>query len=695
MRLVGFRIQNYKIVHDTGYVKVDPRITTLVGQNESGKTSIFTALWKSFNVAGAKFDRLYDYPRSRYIEDRSQVRDVTVLEFELLDDEVRDLLAQLPREPVEAPQRITCITSYDAEQGVQQALRFTPPLTASSSSTNAHDAAQAAVTIADASTGAPESVRSALAQVERATERGLLESDGQEVIGAFLSTVDRWLETDPARAVSIADAREYLVDFLAQSAQTDLGERARAWAASALPTFIYFSDYDRLVGRIHLPTYLNRRQNADTGIRSQSVLFEWSGLDPAEILTLSRQRDADETDDAFLRRRETRDTLLDTAAFTLTGDWETWWKERRHRLHFSVEGEDLVLKVSDRHNSFPVPFEERSKGFQWFFSFYLVFLAESKRAHGGAILLLDEPGLHLHPKLQHELTSLFERIADDNQLLYTTHLPFLIDENRMERIRTVHLVGNELQTTHVSNEMRPADHRDTLSPLQSALGPSVVQTLLLGKRPVILEGITDFWFLQALNDCVDAEDGMPLLSRDTILIPAGGRSRLIPLAFVVLASSDQGRSLVLLNSSREGQDEAARMRDVFGDDVPVVLCGDLLGSEGAMIEDLVPRDVYAEAAQQGRFNSPLNEEEEAAATNVAAISQLYQRTNLGEFGKAEQARTALALTDLWNRDHASVPDSTKEKARQLVEALNRHLDRFSAPPDTRAPEVPSNLLEMS
>ena len=60
MQFVGFRIRNYKVIHDTGYVKVDPHVTTFVGKNESGKTSVFTALWKSLNVAGVTFDRLYD-----------------------------------------------------------------------------------------------------------------------------------------------------------------------------------------------------------------------------------------------------------------------------------------------------------------------------------------------------------------------------------------------------------------------------------------------------------------------------------------------------------------------------------------------------------------------------------------------------------------------------------------------------------
>lgn len=674
MQFVGFRIRNYKVIHDTGYVKVDPHVTTFVGKNESGKTSVFTALWKSLNVAGVTFDRLYDYPRGLYTQDRSQQRDVTLLEFQLSDDDVESLLAGLPRKPAQRPQFLTCTASYDGEHGVRKQFAFSPKLSAPPSSTRARDALAAAAALANAETETPEDVRNALAAVQGAADKGLLETEGAAVVSACLESIDRWLETDPARAGMVTEQRAHLVEFLAEAAQSDLEEGAQAWVRTTLPRFIYFSDYDRLEGRIHLPSYLNRQRTADPAVRTQSVLFEWSGLDPEEIVALSRRRDDGESDEAFLRRREVRDTLLDTAAFTLSGDWATWWREKQHRLHFTMEDEDLVLKVSDLHNSFPVPFEERSKGFQWFFSFYLVFLAESERTHGGAILLLDEPGLHLHPHLQNELISLFERIADDNQVLYSTHLPFLIDANRMERIRTVHLTGAKPRTTRVSNEIRPADHRDTLSPLQCALGPAAVQTLLLGKRPVIVEGVTDFWILQALNHGLQAEDGLPLLHRDAVLVPAGGRSRLIPLAFVILAAPGQHRAVVLLNSSREGVEEAARLRDVFGDDVPLLTVGDLLGQPGAMIEDLVPREIYAEIAQQEQPSVPLSEDEEAAPTNVEAVAQLFRRMGIGDFNRAAQAKVALALTDRWNSDRSTIPEATKENARQLAEALNRSLE---------------------
>ena len=44
MRLVKFRIQNYKSIKDTNYCWLASDLTTLAGKNESGKTAILEAL---------------------------------------------------------------------------------------------------------------------------------------------------------------------------------------------------------------------------------------------------------------------------------------------------------------------------------------------------------------------------------------------------------------------------------------------------------------------------------------------------------------------------------------------------------------------------------------------------------------------------------------------------------------------------
>ena len=99
MKLIDFQIKNYKVIDDTESVKVDPRVTTLVGKNESGKTAVLKAMWKTRNVADAAFDKLYDYPRDRYSRDRKAAQEVTVLGFGLSSEEADDLAAQTSSAP--------------------------------------------------------------------------------------------------------------------------------------------------------------------------------------------------------------------------------------------------------------------------------------------------------------------------------------------------------------------------------------------------------------------------------------------------------------------------------------------------------------------------------------------------------------------------------------------------------------------
>jgi len=167
-------------------------------------------------------------------------------------------------------------------------------------------------------------------------------------------------------------------------------------------------EYGQLDTKIHLPTYLRLKDDpSNAKARTQTALFDWSHLDPNEILRLGRPKEQGETDEDVQRRLDERSVLLESASFELSGDWTNWWTGEGHKLVFSADGEYLTLRVSDKDNPFLIPFGERSRGFQWFFSFYLVFLVESRKAHKDAILLLDEPGLHLHPHAPREADPAF------------------------------------------------------------------------------------------------------------------------------------------------------------------------------------------------------------------------------------------------------------------------------------------------
>ena len=124
MKLISFQIKNYKVIDDTGPVKVEPNLTTLVGKNESGKTAILKALWKSRNVANVKFDKLYDFPRDRYPKERAGSQVVTVLEFGLSEQEGAALAELLPGRSGQLPTKITRINRYDGTGRMRLALRL-------------------------------------------------------------------------------------------------------------------------------------------------------------------------------------------------------------------------------------------------------------------------------------------------------------------------------------------------------------------------------------------------------------------------------------------------------------------------------------------------------------------------------------------------------------------------------------------
>jgi predicted ATPase len=61
-------------------------------------------------------------------------------------------------------------------------------------------------------------------------------------------------------------------------------------------------------------------------------------------------------------------------------------------------------RIYNRLHRMTVPFDERSAGFTWFFSFLVQFTGIREK-HKNLLILLDEPGGSLHGKAQQELAS--------------------------------------------------------------------------------------------------------------------------------------------------------------------------------------------------------------------------------------------------------------------------------------------------
>lgn len=161
------------------------------------------------------------------------------------------------------------------------------------------------------------------------------------------------------------------------------------------------------------------------------------------------------------------------------------WKEKN--LEFSINiGENNRLLTSFKENGQNIEPGKRSEGFKWYFSFLLDFNVKFGNEIKNCIILLDEPGIHLHPGGQKMLLTQIEELSKYNQIIYTSHLPFMI--NRMFPKRILY-VNKKEGKTQIIKPKKEEIFDDFL--LSSILGYNLTSLSKWGEICVFVEGITD------------------------------------------------------------------------------------------------------------------------------------------------------------------------------------------------------------
>lgn len=155
----------------------------------------------------------------------------------------------------------------------------------------------------------------------------------------------------------------------------------------------------------------------------------------------------------------------------------------------SEDGEALMLS-------------ERSNGLRWYLETFIDAQANDI-AERNVVYLLDEPGTSLHVNAQRELLSLFQHLSEKgNQVVYTTHSPYMLDlqTDGVHRIRAV--VKNTEGFTYIYKtaydaRISPDSQQDTLAPIISAIGMNLNDTFgpAKDKLNIVTEGMSDYIYL--------------------------------------------------------------------------------------------------------------------------------------------------------------------------------------------------------
>ena len=234
----------------------------------------------------------------------------------------------------------------------------------------------------------------------------------------------------------------------------------------------------------------------------------------------------------------------------------------------------------------------------------------------------------------------------------------------MDLVRVIELknrsIGTKVHTTVTASD--PAG----LLPLQEALGYDLAQSLFGQKRNLVLEGLTDYWYLDSLSELFNNDSDTGVKS-NIALVPANSASKVVYFATILHAQNLKVAALLDSDSAGEqaasqdtlvnslGNKAILRTKDVYDGSV-----------KKPEIEDLL-RDTLVEIA---RNELSWDITAQAAAQTSRPIIDIFQQ-EIGNFSKYKLAKTFMKWCQ--SNDSSSLSTQEIQAFQALFDKINKAL----------------------
>lgn len=626
MNVQQLRVRNYKSIDDTGWVDVDD-VTCIIGKNESGKTVFMEAVERlNPSYGDGEYTPYDDYPRRRWPE------------YKRRHDEEPDPVAS---------------ARLELDDGEAEA-------------------------VADAF-GGLESRTVVVTKYYDNERRWSVDVDESAFVDHLVSEHD--VPADAAGDLRTAGTLSELADAV-EAADADLPDLAEAVEAhdgelaqrageevlaGELPEFRYVGEYSIMDGTIDVDEIADRRDRAafNTSDRIFLSLLSVAGLD------LDAVRETDDWRDVL--------TELEAASGEITGSVMEYWSQTDD-LKMHIRGGDdrtLSLRVENTNHNVTVEFEQRSRGFRWFFSTFCQ-VYDLRSSGNDLVLLLDEPGLHLHPRAKEEFVDFLEAtLVPDHTLVYSTHSPFMIQTERAHETKMMQK-DPERGSTVVTD---PSDaDAFTRFPLENVFELDVMDTLLARSQVVLVRDQATHAYLYNVSELLEVAGERGLDYRWTVL-PVGAMEN-VP-TFLSLFERNDLDAAVLLEGETTSADEIPETVAVRS----VEEYADVGGA--ATIEDVLSERFYlglVSRAYAGRLSAAPEVPDRLTPAALSAdvgdgpiverVETYFETHGLGPFDRTVPASY---LQEHREEFGAELDMETKRSFGSLVTAFDRILDSVSEP----------------
>lgn len=261
----------------------------------------------------------------------------------------------------------------------------------------------------------------------------------------------------------------------------------------------------------------------------------------------------------------------------------------------------LSFRIVDSESSYRI--DERSTGFRWFFCFLLFTTYADSKTEKEVIFLFDEPAANLHSRAQEKILQHFEKLVEreNRKIIFTTHSQYLINPLWLDN--TFIVINGQIKDNSqlpnfvdgfTSTEITAINYKKFIQeygdfqhyfqPILDSLEytPSFVDT---SRVALVVEGKSDFIILSL------ASLQWPDLF-DFSVFPVLGAGKAAGLIGQLLG---EGREfVVLLDGDNKGKIERSRYLEKFAIKPDRVICLDELDVEGVVeIEDLLCPDMLS------------------------------------------------------------------------------------------------------
>ena len=234
-----------------------------------------------------------------------------------------------------------------------------------------------------------------------------------------------------------------------------------------------------------------------------------------------------------------------------------------------LNGTFIEFNIKDDVDTYRVI--ERSLGFRWFFVYILLtqFRKYRKRNNNNVFFLFDEPASNLHPSAQTELLSSFEKLP---RVLYTTHSHYLINPKWLENTFVIKNTAidydKEADYNSKNTNINIYKYREFAVnfPNQSNYFQPILE--VLDFRPTQLELVPNVIIVEGKNDYYTYNYYQTILKKEKKplhFIPGTSSANLEILISLYLGWGRQ--FIVLLDSDKEGLRQHIRYVELFGESV--------------------------------------------------------------------------------------------------------------------------------